>query len=339
MDYKSITASLKKKQFSPVYLLHGNEEFYIDKVASIFETEILNETEKAFNYHLLYGKDAEPNQIIELARQFPVMSDYKLIILREAKSMKDLKDFVNYFKFVNPATIIVIVHKHGKLDGKTKLYKEIKKIGTIFLSEQIREYQVAGWVKKYVQETGYKIDDAAAAMLSEFIGANLTNLTNELGKIFLNVEKGVTINKDIVLDQVGINKDFNEFELQKAISERNITKAHQIILYFSNNTKSHPLVVLLGTLASYYSRLFIAKSLRPSLSDNEFASAVGIGSPYFAKEYKRAATHYTMREIENCIHTVHEFDLRSKGVNNNNFSDGELMKELIERLLFIRYLA
>jgi DNA polymerase-3 subunit delta len=335
MTFQEIITSLKKKEYAPVYVLHGDEPYYVDELVNYFESHILTETEKAFNQSILYGKEVDFKNVLDHARQFPVMAKKRLVILKEAQTMKTLPQLVRYVDAPNPSAILVIVHKHKKLDKRTAFYKSVSKGAIMFESKQIRERDLPAWISRYVKEHCIQIDIVAVEMLIELVGANLDKLSNELDKMMIGLQKGANISKDQVLEEIGLSKDFNIFELQSAIATGDIYKVHRITKYFSENIKNHPVVMIISVLYSFYSKLYIATA-HQNVSDQQLAELLGYRSAWFVRDYKAASKRYTHLEIERCISILHTFDLKSKGIGARGSASGEMLKELIDRLVFVR---
>ena len=316
-------------------MLHGDEPYYVDQLVTYFESHILSESEKAFNQSILYGKEVGFKNVLDHARQYPVMSEKRLVILKEAQSMKTLSELVRYVNAPNPSAILVIVHKHKKLDKRTAFYKSVSKGAVMFESKQIREKDLSGWINRYVKAQGVQIDIVAVEMLIELVGANLDKLSNELDKMMIGLEKGGKISKNQVFEEIGLSKEFNIFELQSAIANGDIFKVHKITKYFADNIKNHPIVMIISVLYSFYSKLYIATA-HQNISDQQLAELLGYRSAWFVRDYKAACKKYTHREIERSIAILHEFDLKSKGMGARGSAPGELLKELIDRLVFVR---
>jgi len=335
MSYQEILQSLKKKEYAPVYVLHGDEPYFIDQLVTFFETNILTPTEQAFNQSILYGKEVDFKNVLDHARQFPVMSEKRLVILKEAQSMKTLSELVRYISAPNPSAILVIVHKHKKLDKRTAFYKAVLKGAVIFESPLMKDKDLPGWINRYVKARGIEIDIVAVEMLIELVGANLDKFSNELDKLMIGLEKGDKISKDRVFDEIGMSKEFNIFELQSAIATGNIFNVHRIVRHFADNIKNYPIVMVISVLYGFYSKLYIATA-HPNVSDQELAVLLGYRSAWFVRDYKAACRKYSHREIEQCIEILHEYDLKSKGMGARGSAGGELLKELIDRLVFVR---
>ncbi|MEL6143617.1 MAG: DNA polymerase III subunit delta, partial [Bacteroidota bacterium] len=256
MNFDQLLSAFGKKEFVPIYLLHGPEAYYIDQLEAAIEAHALQEHEKAFNHTIIYGKDADHLTIVDAARRFPMMAERQLVVLREAQDMRTLNQLAGYAEKPSPTTVLVICHKHKKLSGTTKLAKAIKKNGVSFEAKPLYDNQVPDWVQRYLKRRKYSIEPAASELLGEYLGTSLSKIANELDKLLLNVPTGTTITVKIVEEQVGISKDYNVFELNKALGMKDPVKANRIVNYFTANPKAGPLPVVLGSLYTYFSKLF-----------------------------------------------------------------------------------
>lgn len=340
MTASDIIKDLKAKKFKPVYLLHGEEPYYIDQIIHYMEQHILNEMEKGFNQTVLYGKDTDMATILNAAKRYPMMSDYQLIVVKEAQDLKWSKEtegsgkqveFVqNYFENPLSSTILVLGFKYANFDKRKKIFKSITKKGVVFQSDPVRDYKLAQWIDDLVKEKGMKIAPQAAALMAEYLGADLSKISNELEKLMLNISKETTIDTDLVQKNIGISKEYNVFELQKALAARNVLKSNQIINYFADNPKANPMVMVMANLNSYFSKILKYHYLQ---NKNDAAKELGV-NPYFVKDYELAARNYNMNKTFDIISLLREYDLKSKGVDSTgNVTDGELLKELLFKMI------
>lgn len=339
MDFSGLLQSIKKRDFSPLYLLHGEEAYFIDQLEAAIEEHALREPERAFNQTILYGKDADHLQVVDAARRFPMMAERQLVILREAQDMRGLKELAAYAAQPSPTTVLVISHKHKKLNGNLTLTKNLKKNGIVFESKALYENKVPGWISKYLKERKYGIDSEASLLLGEFLGTSLGKISNELDKLMLNLAPGTTITTKIVEDQVGVSKDYNVFELQKAIGHQDPVKAARILHYFRANPKAGPLPMVLGSLYTYFSKVFRLKELhRKRASKQEIMSALSLRFDFFLADYDRTARNYSEAGIRHIFTLLREYDLKSKGVGSNLGGKGEseLLKELVWKMMHMR---
>jgi len=339
MNATVILSDLKNRKFKPVYLLHGEEPYYIDLISEYIENHILSDAEKGFNQTVLYGRDTDMLSIIHAAKRFPMMSDYQVILVKEAQDLKWGKDdddkkaadpALSYFENPLQSTILVFCYKHAKFDKRKKTYKAIEKKGLVFESAKIYDDKAAGWIETYVKEHGAKIHSAAAALMAEYLGTDLSKIANELDKLLLNKQKGQEITQSDVQDNIGISKDFNVFELQTALSKKNTAKAFQIVEYFGANPKSNPIQMVLGALNSYFTKVLKYHYCKNSPN---LAKDLGV-NPYFIKDYTLAAANYPPSKVFDVISYLREYDLKSKGVDTGgNIENGELLKELVFKIL------
>ncbi|WP_442590475.1 DNA polymerase III subunit delta [Pedobacter sp. AW31-3R] len=340
MSASDIIKDLKAKKFKPVYLLHGEEPYYIDQIIHYMEQHILNDMEKGFNQTVLYGKDTDMATILNAAKRYPMMSDYQLIIVKEAQDLKWAKEtegsskeaeFIqSYFEKPLPSTILVFGFKYANFDKRKKLFKSITKSGLVFQSDPVRDYKLAGWIEDLVKEKGAKIAPQAAALMAEYLGTDLSKISNELEKLMLNVSRETTIDTDHIQRNIGISKEYNVFELQKALAVRNVLKANQIVNYFADNPKANPMVMVMANLNAYFTKILKYHYLQ---NKSEAAKELGV-NPYFVKDYETAARSYTIGKTFDIISLLREYDLKSKGVDSTgNVTDGELLKELMFKVL------
>lgn len=340
MSAVDIIKDLKAKKYKPIYLLHGEEPYFIDQVVDFMESNVLNDMEKGFNQTVLYGKDTDMATILNAAKRYPMMSDYQLIIVKEAQELKWAKEtegngkeaevILNYFEKPLQSTILVLAYKYGNFDKRKKIYKAIAKAGEIFQSDPVRDYKLMPWIEEHIKEKGYKISPQAAALLAEYLGTDLSKIANEVEKLCLNVGKDITIQPDHIQKNIGISKEYNVFELQKALATRDVLKCNQIINYFANNPKANPMVMVMANLSGYFTKILKYHYL---VNKNDAAKELGV-SPYFVKDYEAAARTFTLPKIFEISSLLREYDLKSKGLDSSgHVSDGELLKELIFKML------
>ena len=333
LSFHQIMASLQKKEYFPIYFLHGEESFYIDELCNHIEANALDESAKAFNQTILYGKDIDYKTVLDSARRYPVMSDKQVVIIKEAQELKALDKLEAYFEQPLDSTILVFAHKHKKLDGRKKYASILKKSAKtcLFESKPLYENQVPNWINNYLKDRNIHIKPAATSLLAEYLGTNLSKISNELNKLTLNLPKGGAIDKNIIQRNIGISKDFNVFELQNALGKRDQFKSFLIVKYFIANPKNHPLPMITATLYNYFSKVYICQSMLRS-SNQDIATTLSVNK-FFVGDYINAARQYDRAQLENVIATLKDYDLRSKGVNNVNFTPGELLREMIIKIL------
>lgn len=331
MDHKSIIQDIQHKRFKPVYLLHGEEPYYIDLISNAIRQHALEEHERDFNQIIVYGKDSDVLAIISEAKGYPMMAERRLVMVREAQDLKEIEKLEAYCSDPNPTTVFVLIYKYGKLDSRKKIFKEISKNGLVFLSDKIKEYQLIDWINGYLRTTDYSITPKASVLLADFLGNDLSKITNELDKLALLLQKGTTINEVHIEENIGISKDYNVFELVNAIAIRDVPKAMRIVNYFSHNPKSGPLVVVITNVFTFYARLMRIHFM-PNKAGDYVANQLKV-HPFAAKELIQATKIYPPKMISRNIAYLHEYDLKSKGVNNASFSEGDLLKELVFKLM------
>jgi len=342
MTINELVKDLKSRKFKPVYLLHGEESYYIDKISDYIEENVLTDAERGFNQTVFYGKDTDVMSVLNSAKRFPMMSEYQVILVKEAQEMKWGKEGEDSKKTMDPvltylenplrSTILVFCYKHGKFDKRKKNYKAIDKSGVVFESAEIYPDKVPAWVEDYVKEKAYRINSRASAMVGEYLGNDLSKVANELDKLMLNIPAGAEITVDLVQDNIGISKEYNVFELQAALARRDAFKVNQIITYFASNPKSNPMPLVLGALNTYFTKV-LKYHYASDRSQHGLARELGV-SPYFVKDYELAGKNYDKFKTFRVISYLRECDLRSKGVDSTgNTDDGELMKELMFKII------
>ncbi|TJZ51728.1 DNA polymerase III subunit delta [Sphingobacterium olei] len=335
MNINTTLSDIKNRIYKPVYLLHGEEAYYIDLISDMLENSVLNEAQKGFDQTILYGKDTDFSTIVNASKRYPMMSDYQLILVKEAQALKWKSDdelFAKYIENPTPSTILVIAYKYGKFDKRTKLYKAIDKRGVVLESAKLYDDKVAPWIVDQLQQEGWRIHPQAAALMAEYLGTDLSKIANELEKLMLNVPKDSEISSADIERNIGISKDFNVFELNGALGKRDSLKAIQIVDYFAANPKSNPFVVVMGSLAGYFTKILKYHYLQDK-SSQTVAKALGV-HPFFTKEYDVAARNFNKRKTFDIINTLREYDLKSKGLNTGpNTTTADLMREMVFKIL------
>lgn len=330
--YEEILSDLKNRIFKPVYFLAGEEPYYIDLISDYIEEKVLPEAEKSFNQMILYGDDTNIPSIIDLARRFPMMSSHQVIIIKEAQPLKKIEDLVIYLEKPLNSTILVICYKYKTLDKRTKLFKTLESHGVYFESARVRDYLIPGWIERYLMLKGIKTDPSASAMLTEYLGTDLHKIVNELDKLIITLPEGKPmITTALIEKNIGISKDYNNFELQKAVGEKNIRKANMIVHYFANNPKDNPLTLTVSSLFTYFSKLLTYHYLTDK-SKNNVAAALKV-NPFFVREYENSATKYNVAKTVQIISMLRTYDMRSKGYGDPGTEPGDLLKELIYKIL------
>jgi DNA polymerase III subunit delta len=338
--FNEIWAALQKGHYDPVYILHGEEPYFIDKISDYIEANALSEADKGFNQVVMYGKDATVQTVMANARRFPMMSDRQVVIIKEAQEIADLKKeeaeklLIDYIKNPLPSTILVFCHKHKTLDGRKAFGKVAAEYATVLLSEKIREYKVGEWVSEYVRSKGHSIGMKATQMLADYIGADLSRLANEIDKMLINFQGKVEVNEAMIQQYVGISKDYNVFELQKALGERNLSKAMDIVKYFEANPKKNPPIPTVALIFSFFSKLVVVHGTRDK-SEKGIAAALKL-NPYFVKDYLLAARNYSLAHLEQIIHNIKVADLQLKGVEVNGAGPDAVVRDLVLKIMHAR---
>ncbi|MDJ1501664.1 DNA polymerase III subunit delta [Xanthocytophaga agilis] len=334
---EAVLEKLKKREFAPVYFLQGDEPYYIDLISDFIEQHALPEHEKGFNQIVCYGKDVNVGTIVTQARRFPMMAERQVVIVKEAQEVSDLqreegqKLLESYVQNPVPSTILVLAHKHKTLDGRKGLAKTLDKNAVLVDAKKMYDNKLPDWVIFYVKDKEYRIQPPAAQLLADYIGNDLSRLSNEIDKLILNIPAKSEITPDHIQKYVGISKEYNVFELQTALIQRNVLRANQIIHYFESNPKSNPAIMVVATLFGFFSKVLLAHA-SADRSEAGIAAAVGV-NPYFAKDYLTAIRNYPLRKAMHIIHYLREADLQCKGVEAGQISDGDILRELVFKIL------
>jgi len=329
---KTIVSNIKNKNLKPIYFLMGEEPYYIDKIEELITSSVLSESEKGFNQMILYGGDVSIDEIVSNAKRFPMMADYQVIIVREAQLLsRTIENLADYIENMQSTTILVFCYKYKTLDKRKKLAKLIAKNGVLFNSKKLYDNQIPDWIRRILIGKGYKIEPKAALMLTEFLGTDLSKIYNELQKLMMLLPKGSTISALAIEENIGISKDYNIFELRKAIGERDTAKAYKIINYFGQNPKTNPLVVIISILFSYFTQILQYHALADK-SREAVVKGLKI-NPFFVKDYVVAAKNYPMRKVAQIISYLNDADVKSKGVGAQALSNADILKELLFKIL------
>jgi DNA polymerase-3 subunit delta len=331
-DVTKIVSDIQNGNIKPIYFLMGEEPYYIDKISEYIEENVLSEEEKGFNQMVLYGRDVSIEDIVDNAKRFPMMAERQVMIVKEAQDLsRTIENLTSYVNNIQPSTVLVICYKYKTIDKRKKLYKAVQKVGLVYESKKLYENQVADWIRRVLAGKNYKIDTKATLMLVEFLGTDLSKISNELNKLMVVLPENSTITPKSIEENIGISKDYNNFELRKAIGERNVVKANKIINYFGQNQKANPLVVTISLLNSLFTQLLIYHSLKDK-SKNSVAKALGV-SPFFVSDYSVAAKNYPMRKVSQVISLLREADVKSKGVGANALPASDILKELLFKII------
>ena len=330
--YEQILTDLRKKEYSPIYFLMGEEPYYIDVISDFIQKNVLDDTEKEFDMSVLYGKDVDISTVINAAKRYPMMGAYQVLIIKEAQLIKDWDNFIHYLSNPLKSTILVLCYKYGTPDKRKKWFQEVMKVATVYESAKLRDYEVGSWITKYCKAKNVAIDDKATAMIAEFLGTDLSKLVNELDKLVLTKPADMPrITPELVEKNIGISKDFNVFELQAALINKDVLKANRIVRYFAENKKANPMVMVLSQLFKFFSDLMLYHYL-PDKNQGAVASELKI-NPYFVKDYQKASQSFGAWKTMNIITFIRETDARYKGIDNPSTDEGDLMKELIFKIL------
>jgi len=309
----------------------GEEPYYIDKISDFIEENILDDAEKGFNQQVMYGRDSSIEDIVSSAKRYPMMAERQVLIVKEAQDLsRSIEKLVSYAENPQPTTVLVLNYKYKKLDKRKKLHKAIAKSGLIYESKKLYENQVSDWIRRVLSGKKYQIELKAAQMLVEFLGTDLSKISNELDKLMLILPKETIIDDKHIEDNIGISKDFNNFELRKAVGEKNIVKSNRIINYFAENPKNNPLVMTISLLNSFFTQLLLFHGLQDK-SKSSVAKTLGV-NPYFVDEYFLASRNYPMRKVAQVIAFLREADIKSKGVGAHQ-SHEDILKELLFKIL------
>ena len=334
MDFNQIINDLKNKNYSPVYFFEGEEPFFMDQISDYILENVLTEDEKGFNQTILYGKDLSLDSIMTAAKRFPMMAERQVVVIREAQNIKNIEDLALYVEKPMRSTILVFNYKYKTIDKRKKLYKALQKNGVYMESKPLYENQVPAWISKYLKEKNLGIDPRAAQMITDFVGSDLQRIVNELEKVTISLVPGTSIMPEDVEKNIGISKEFNTFELQNALGNKDILKSNRIINYFIDNEKLHPLTVIIGMLVTYFRKLLIYHSIENKSDRNVVAQKLGV-NPFFINDYASAARNYSLDKAILIISMMREYDLRSKGARGGTTSNGDLLKELVFKILHI----
>lgn len=334
MTHQEIIAQFKNKELRPIYFLHGEEPYYIDKIVDFAVKNILSESERDFNQTVLYAKDTQQIDVIDAATRLPMMSDKQVVIIKEAQEYKKASQwemFEKYFESPSPSTVLIFAHKYKKFDKRSKIFKILKKNAIIFESEGVKEYQLGSWIKEYITTKKYQITEKAIALIVEFIGNDLSRIANELDKLFILIPPTEQINEKHIERHIGISKDYNVFELINAVLVKDVLKANKIVQYFGQNPKATHITAVISNLHALYQRLFkvhFAKTEDP----RQIAALLSI-HPYPAKELVLHKRKHPAKLISRNFSLLREYDMLAKGVGNSSTPENELLKELIYKLL------
>lgn len=332
-SFDEIKRNILQKKFAPIYLFQGEEDYFIDQLTNLLIENVLDESERDFNQTLLYGSDSDVATIMNAARRFPMMAEKQLVVVREAQSLKNIEGLAFYASNPLQSTVLALNFKHGKLDGRKKLASEIGKTGVVFESKKLYDNQIPAFINSYLQTKQLTIDPKSAQLLADYLGVNLSKLTGELEKLSISLPEGqLRITPELIERNIGISKDYNNFELQDAIASRDILKVNRIVNYFEANQKNNPYIVSLTVLFNFFSNLMICH-YEPDKSENGIKTALGLRFGFQVSSYTLAMRNYSAFKTMNIISLLRTYDGKGKGVGNSSVSPGELLKELVFKIM------
>ena len=336
-ELELIFKNIKNKEFLPIYFFHGEEAYYIDIAVKALENDVLTEDEKAFNQTVVYGKDTNYNEILALAKQYPMMGDKQLIIVKEAQDLKlneeETSLLEKYVENLVESTILVFAHKHKKVDSRKKVFKALDKAKMLFHSESVKDYNLAKWIDDEARNLQIKLAPGISQLLADYLGNDLSRIANELNKMKLVLKEGEVLDGKLVETHIGISKEFNVFELQKALGKRDANNAFKIAFYMGKNPKTNPIVMTIGNLYNFFSNVVLYHTVAHQ-NPQTIASELGV-NPYFVKDFAEAARNYPLKFATRIISVLREIDLKSKGLGAVNMNEGELLKEMVYKILNI----
>ena len=325
MDYQTILKELRAGTYRPVYLLHGTEPYFIDRVSDYIEQHALSAAERAFNQTILYGKDVDPQALLDTVRRYPMMAPRQVVLVKEAQDLAGgLKRLEDYLTKPAPTTVLVLAWKHKRFNAKTKLAKGIEKAGgAVVEGKQLYDSQVPDWIVQYLKTKKLRIEGPAAALIAEYVGTELGKVANELDKLALNLPEGTTVTDQLVAENIGISREYNVFELQRALGARDELKAQRIVRNFQQNKRKHPLVMTVASLSNFFAKLFAYQQVRRE-HDSVQLKAMGMGKSWQLRDYKAAAHKFNRAQTERALRILRDYDLRAKGVQLTGTGDYEL---------------
>jgi DNA polymerase-3 subunit delta len=334
----SVLKELKEQKYLPIYFLHGEEAYYIDRICDYIEDKIIQPSEKSFNQTVVYGKDVNMGGVLAAARRYPMMAQRQLMMVKEAQEITDIGKeqgrelLLQYVQKPVMTTILVFAHKHKKLDTRTNLGKELDKKNFLVESKSLYDNQLPKWITDLVKEKGHSIGDKAALLVAEYIGNDLNRINNEINKLLINFQTKIEINEDIIAKYIGISKEYNTFELQSAIASKNVLKANRIVNYFESNPKNNPLIPVIALLFGYFSKLMLIHQSKDKTKP-AVASVLKM-NPFFVDEYLAASRNFSAEKVVRIIGFLREADMQSKGIGSTA-EDGQILRELIFKILHV----
>ena len=331
MNFEAILSDLKAKKYQPVYFLMGEESYYIDYISDYISNEVLNDAEKEFNLTVLYAKDIDIQTVISTAKQFPLMGKRTVVIIKEAQQLKKIEQLENYLNNPQKSTILVFCYKYKSLDKRKSIYKTLAKNAVLFESKKLYENQVPAWIVKYVSFNQFKIGHKATQLIAEYLGNDLNKISNELDKLMIITQAKSEITAEIIEKNIGISKDYNNFELTNALAKKDILKSNRIANIFAQNPKDNPLVVSVGVIFNFFQKVLLYHTLNDKSINN--AARVLKVNPFFIKDYQIAARNYSKRKLMEIIGLCRRYDIKSKGIDNYSINHDELLREFLFKIL------
>lgn len=325
LTYDVVVRNIQERQFKPIYYLMGEESYYIDRLSEYIANNVLTEEQKDFNFTTLYGAETDINTVIMTASRYPMMSDYQVVLVKEAQNLKNLDALSAYLKKPQPQTVLVFCHKNGTLDRRKKVVADIERVGFLFESKKLYERDLPPFIVSYVQRKGMTIDQKSVSLLVDFVGADLNRMASELDKLAIKGDRRITA--DLIEQNIGVSKEFNTYELKNALAARDVFKANRIVKYFDKNTKAYPIQMILPSLFGYFSNLMVAHYANPK-TEAGVMDALGLRQAWQVKEYMQGMRNFSARKTMEIISAIRETDARSKGFGNSMASSGELLQEL-----------
>jgi len=331
MSHKLVLKEIKSGDFKPIYFLHGEEPYYIDSISDAIIDTLLEEHEKGFNQSILYGKSTDLLSLLNELKSFPMGSEKRLVVLKEAQDFKKIEELCTYFENPNPTTVFVLCYKYKKYDARKKSLKLCAKSGLVFYSQKVKEYQLNEWIQSYVSSQGYTLNSKATMLLNESLGNDLGRIVNEIEKLGIVIEKGTQITEEHIEENIGVSKDYNLFELTNAVGALDINKAYKIIHYFEHNPKAARLTQVVSSLFNFFSQLLKIHFLKQT-SREAIAKSLRV-HPFVAGELSKSKNKFNPKQIVKNMEVLQEYDLKSKGYGNTSAKESELMKELVFKIL------
>ena len=334
IQFETLLAEIHNGKFKPIYFLHGLESYFIDQITDLIEKKALTDSEKAFNQSIFYGKEVDHLAVVDAARRYPMMASRQVVIIKEAQDMRSLKELQSYVQQPADTTVLVICHKHKKLNLNSSFGKALKSKAVVFEAKPLYDNQVPDWIAHHLKSRKLKIDPLAANLVAEYLGKDLSKVANEMEKLVINLQPGTTVDEKIIEEYIGISKDYNIFELQKAIGKREVLKANKIVHYFASNPRKNPVQVVIGSMATYFAKIYTLHFVGKK-AEKDILEALKLRSAFFLREYRNAARNYSVEQTERALCLLKDYDLKSKGVDYNTVGkeDGALLRELVWKIL------